>query len=192
MTKNKQLRARVEEELYERVQLKTDKVSQYVREAVLEKLEKDEYGDQSTTAVEIKQLEVILESKQTIIKQYQDLIDREEKECDKIQAQISEKQKIIDRKASRKENMENNPEVKKAFDDTVIFLLRKKYLGIDGSLDTILTNKTRDLNYSSISDFKEDLKEYVKKEWTIGRRFKIEHEEKDIIQEDINYIVNRF
>lgn len=191
MTKDKQLRARVDEELFERIQLKSDKISQFVRDAVIEKLEKEEYGDQTTTAVEIKQLEVILESKQTIIKQYQDIIDREQKECDRIEAQIAQKQKVMDKNAARKENLKNNPEVKRAFDETTLFMLRKKYLRLDGNVETMLANKTRDLNYPNINEFKKDLKKYITEEWTIGRKFKVDHEEKAIIDADVNYLINR-
>lgn len=191
MAKNKQLRARVEDELYERVQLKTNKMSDFVRDAVIEKLEKEEYGDQSTVAVEIKQLELLLESRQTIINQYQDLIEKEQKECDRLVAQITAKQKIRDKKVEREDKIKNNPAAKKIFEEAVMFLLRKKYLQLDGNVENVLSNKAKKLEYSNVQDFKEDLKKYVDAEWHIGRKFDIQGDLKDFIDQDYNYVINR-
>ena len=191
MAKNKQLRARVEDDIYTRVENKTDKISDFVRDAVIEKLEREEYGNHSAAAVEKKQLELLLESRQTIINQYKDLIKKEEAECERIQAQIDEKNRILEAKVNREENIKNNPEFKEEFENTVLFLLRKKYLGIDGNIETVFNNKARKLEYRRTDDFKEDLKEYVKKEWTLGRTFNVDGSNKDIVQQDLDYINNR-
>jgi hypothetical protein len=191
MAKNKQLRARVEDDIYFRVENKTNKLSDFVREAVIEKLEREEYGNKSQVAVEKKQLELLLESRQSIINQYKDLIDKEEKECARLKAQIEEKEKILEQKIAREENIENNPEFKEEFDNTVLFLLRKKYINIDGNVETVISNKARKLEYSNTNEFKEDLKKHIQKEWKIGRTFNVDGSNKDIIQADIEYMNNR-
>ena len=187
MRKNKQLRARVEDDIYNRVQNKTDKMSEFVRDAVVEKLEREEYGNQSSVAVEKKQLELLLESRQTIINQYKDLIEKEEKECRRIQSQIDEKNRILEQRVNREENIKNNPEVREEFDNAVLFLLRKKYLGIDGNIETVFNNKARKLEYRRTDEFKEDLKDYVRKEWKLGRTFNVDGTNKDIVQQDLDY-----
>lgn len=191
MAKNKQLRARVEDDIYNRVENKTDKISDFVRDAVLEKLEREEYGNESTVAVEKRQLELLLESRKTIIDEYKKLIEKEEAECERIQAQIDEKDRILEAKIQREENIKNNPQFKEEFDNTVLFLLRKKYLQLDGNPETIYGNKAQKLGYRRTSEFKEDLKNHVRKEWTLGRQFNIDKETKDLVQQDLDYITNR-
>lgn len=191
MAKNRQLRARVDEETYKRVESKTDKISDYVREAVDEKLEKDECEDESTASVNKKKLEVLLESRQTVIAQYRELIRYEESECEKLRAQIAEKDRIIEKQRRREENIKHNPAFKEEFDSAVLFLLRKKYLNIDGNVETVISNKARKLKYSRTNDFKSDLREYINKEWNIGRTFNIDGSNKEIIEADLNYLINR-
>jgi len=191
MAKNKQLRARVEDDIYFRVENKTNKLSDFVREAVIEKLEREEYGNKSQVAVEKKQLELLLESRQSIINQYKDLIDKEEKECARLKAQIEEKEKILEQKIAREENIENNPEFKEEFDNTVLFLLRKKYLQIDGNIEKVMNSKAQNLQYRRVSEFKEDLSNYIKKEWTLGRTFNVDGSNKEIVQADIEFMLNR-
>lgn len=191
MAKKKQLRARVEDDLYNRVESKTDKISDFVRDAVEEKLEREEYGNESTVAVDKKHLELLLESRKTIIAEYEKLIEKEETECKRIQAQIDEKNRILEAKVEREENIKNNPQFKEEFDNTVMFLLRKKYLQLDGNAETVFTNKAQKLGYNRTSEFKDDLKNHVRKEWMLGKKFKIENEIKDIVQQDLDYIINR-
>ena len=191
MAKNRQLRARVDEDTYKRVENKTDKISDYVREAVDEKLERDESGNASTASVDKKKLELLMETRQTIIAQYRELIKYEEAQCAKLQAQIDEKDRIIEKERKREDNIKNNPLYKEEFDNTILFMLRKKYLDIDGNVETIFGNKARKLEYSRTDDFKSDLKDYIKKEWNIGRVFNIDGENKELIQADLNYMINR-
>ena len=191
MVKNKQLRARVDDELYERVQLKTDKVSDFVREAVEEKLDKEEYGDQSTIAVDIKQLEVLIQSRQTIITQYEDLIEKEKIEIERLQAEIKDKQKSLERHAEMEENINNNPETRKIFQDAVTFLLRKKYLKLDANVDTVLSNKAKEANYNNAKYFREDLRKFIQNECIIGKTFNTNGTIRKLIQEDIDYMINR-
>jgi hypothetical protein len=191
MAKNKQLRARVEDDIYNRVENKTGKISDFVRDAVIEKLEREEYGNQSAVAVEKKQLELLLESRQTIISQYKDLIDKEEKECERIQAQINEKERILEAQINRESNIKNNPKFKEEFENASLFLLRKKYLQIDGNIEKVLNSKAQNLQYRRSIEFKEDLKKYIQKEWTIGRSFNVDGTPKDIIQADIDYMLNK-
>ena len=191
MVKNKQLRARVDDELYERVQLKTDKVSDFVREAVEEKLDKEEYGDQSTIAVDIKQLELLVQSRQTIITQYEDLIEKEKTEIERLQAEIKDKQKSLERQTAREENITNNPETRKIFQDAVTFLLNKKYLQLPANVDTVLSNKAKDANYNNANYFRDDLRKFIQKECVIGKTFDIDGTIRKLIQEDVDYMINR-
>lgn len=191
MAKQKQLRARVEDDLYERVQLKTGKISDFVREAVMEKLEREEYGNKSHIAVEIKEIELMLENKQATINSYQNIIEREQKEYDRLTAQLKEKQGILERETERKERIKNNPEAKKVYEDTVMFLLRKKYMNLEASSETVITNKARDLGYNNVQDFKDDVRKYVDNEWQLGRKFDINGELKDFIEHDYNYVTGR-
>lgn len=191
MVKTKQLRARVDDDLYERIQLKTDKMSDFLRDAVIEKLEKDEMGNQQTVAVEIRQLELLLETRQTIISQYEDLIDKETKECERIQAKITEKRKILERQEEREENINNNPATRGIFEDAVMFLLRKKYLGLEASVEKVLSSKSTEANYPNVQIFKEDLGKFIKQECKIGKTFNIEGTERTVIEEDLNYMLNR-
>lgn len=191
MVKTKQLRARVDDDLYERIQLKTDKMSDFLRDAVIEKLEKDEMGNQQTVAVEIRQLELLLETRQTIISQYEDLIDKETKECERIQAKITEKRKILERQEEREENINNNPATRGIFEDAVMFLLRKKYLGLEASVEKVLSSKSTEANYPNVQIFKEDLGKFIKQECKIGKTFNIDGTERTVIEEDLNYMLNR-
>jgi hypothetical protein len=191
MAKNKQLRARVEDDIYTRVENKTEKISDFVREAVIEKLEREEYGNQSAVAVEKRQLELLLESRQTIINQYRDLIDKEEAECERIQAQIDEKNRILEARVERENNVKNNPKFREEFENATKFLLRKKYLQIDGNIEKVMNSKAQNLQYRRVSEFKEDLSNYIKKEWTIGRTFNVDGSNKEIVQADIEFMLNR-
>jgi len=191
MAKNKQLRARVEDDIYNRVENKTEKISDFVREAVIEKLEREEYGNQSAVAVEKRQLELLLESRQTIINQYRDLIDKEEAECERIQAQIDEKNRILEARVERENNVKNNPKFREEFENATKFLLRKKYLQIDGNIEKVMNSKAQNLQYRRVSEFKEDLSNYIKKEWTIGRTFNVDGSNKEIVQADIEFMLNR-
>lgn len=191
MAKNKQLRARVEDDIYTRVENKTEKISDFVREAVIEKLEREEYGNQSAVAVEKRQLELLLESRQTIINQYRDLIDKEEAECERIQAQIDEKNRILEARVERENNVKNNPKFREEFENATKFLLRKKYLQIDGNIEKVMNSKAQNLQYRRVSEFKEDLSNYIKKEWTLGRTFNVDGSNKEIVQADIEFMLNR-
>jgi len=191
MAKNKQLRARVEDDIYNRVENKTEKISDFVREAVIEKLEREEYSNQSAVAVEKRQLELLLESRQTIINQYRDLIDKEEAECERIQAQIDEKNRILEARVERENNVKNNPKFREEFENATKFLLRKKYLQIDGNIEKVMNSKAQNLQYRRVSEFKEDLSNYIKKEWTIGRTFNVDGSNKEIVQADIEFMLNR-
>lgn len=191
MAKNKQLRARVEDDIYNRVENKTEKISDFVREAVIEKLEREEYGNQSAVAVEKRQLELLLESRQTIINQYRDLIDKEEAECERIQAQIDEKNRILEARVERENNVKNNPKFREEFENATKFLLRKKYLQIDGNIEKVMNSKAQNLQYRRVSEFKEDLSNYIKKEWTLGRTFDVDGSNKEIVQADIEFMLNR-
>ncbi|MBR0471921.1 MAG: hypothetical protein IJI98_04405 [Methanosphaera sp.] len=191
MVKNRQLRARVDEELYERVQLKTDKVSDFVRDAVEEKLDKEEQANESSTAVEIRQLEVIIQSRETTVAQYEDMIKKERALIAELEAEIESKRKILERKAAREENINNNPEIRKVFQDAVMFLLRKKYLRLEANVDTVLSNKSREAKYKNVQYFKEDLAKFIKQECILGKTFTIEGTERTIIEEDLNYMLNR-
>jgi len=191
MAKNKQLRARVEDDIYNRVENKTEKISDFVREAVIEKLEREEYGNQSAVAVEKRQLELLLESRQTIINQYRDLIDKEEAECERIQAQIDEKNRILEARVERENNVKNNPKFREEFENATKFLLRKKYLQIDGNIEKVMNSKAQNLQYRRVSEFKEDLSNYIKKEWTLGRTFNVDGSNKEIVQADIEFMLNR-
>ncbi len=191
MAKNKQLRARVEDDIYNRVENKTEKISDFVREAVIEKLEREEYGNQSSVAVEKRQLELLLESRQTIINQYRDLIDKEKAECERIQAQIDEKNRILEARVERENNVKNNPKFREEFENATKFLLRKKYLQIDGNIEKVMNSKAQNLQYRRVSEFKEDLSNYIKKEWTLGRTFNVDGSNKEIVQADIEFMLNR-
>ena len=191
MAKNKQLRARVEDDIYNRVENKTEKISDFVREAVIEKLEREEYGNQSAVAVEKRQLELLLESRQTIINQYRDLIDKEKAECERIQAQIDEKNRILEARVERENNVKNNPKFREEFENATKFLLRKKYLQIDGNIEKVMNSKAQNLQYRRVSEFKEDLSNYIKKEWTLGRTFNVDGSNKEIVQADIEFMLNR-
>ena len=191
MAKNKQLRARVEDDIYNRVENKTEKISDFVRDAVIEKLEREEYGNQSAVAVEKRQLELLLESRQTIINQYRDLIDKEEAECERIQAQIDEKNRILEARVERENNVKNNPKFREEFENATKFLLRKKYLQIDGNIEKVMNSKAQNLQYRRVSEFKEDLSNYIKKEWTLGRTFNVDGSNKEIVQADIEFMLNR-
>lgn len=191
MAKNKQLRARVEDDIYNRVENKTEKISDFVREAVIEKLEREEYGNQSAVAVEKRQFELLLESRQTIINQYRDLIDKEEAECERIQAQIDEKNRILEARVERENNVKNNPKFREEFENATKFLLRKKYLQIDGNIEKVMNSKAQNLQYRRVSEFKEDLSNYIKKEWTLGRTFNVDGSNKEIVQADIEFMLNR-
>ena len=191
MAKNKQLRARVEDDIYNRVENKTEKISDFVREAVIEKLEREEYGNQSAVAVEKRQLELLLESRQTIINQYRDLIDKEKAECERIQAQIDEKNRILEAREERENNVKNNPKFREEFENATKFLLRKKYLQIDGNIEKVMNSKAQNLQYRRVSEFKEDLSNYIKKEWTLGRTFNVDGSNKEIVQADIEFMLNR-
>lgn len=191
MAKNKQLRARVEDDIYNRVENKTEKISDFVREAVIEKLEREEYGNQSAVAVEKRQLELLLESRQTIINQYRDLINKEEAECERIQAQIDEKNRILEARVERENNVKNNPKFREEFENATKFLLRKKYLQIDGNIEKVMNSKAQNLQYRRVSEFKEDLSNYIKKEWTLGRTFNVDGSNKEIVQADIEFMLNR-
>jgi len=191
MAKNKQLRARVEDDIYNRVENKTEKISDFVREAVIEKLEREEYSNQSAVAVEKRQLELLLESRQTIINQYRDLIDKEEAECERIQAQIDEKNRILEARVERENNVKNNPKFREEFENATKFLLRKKYLQIDGNIEKVMNSKAQNLQYRRVSEFKEDLSNYIKKEWTLGRTFNVDGSNKEIVQADIEFMLNR-
>ena len=191
MAKNKQLRARVEDDIYNRVENKTEKISDFVREAVIEKLEREEYGNQSAVAVEKRQLELLLESRQTIINQYRDLIDKEKAECERIQAQIDEKNRILEARVERENNVKNNPKFREEFENATVFLLRKKYLQIDGNIEKVMNSKAQNLQYRRVSEFKEDLSNYIKKEWTLGRTFNVDGSNKEIVQADIEFMLNR-
>lgn len=91
----------------------------------------------------------------------------------------------------RDNDIKNNPEYRQEFESAVTFLLRKKYLSIDGNIETVLNNKARKLEYSRADEFKEDLKEYIRKEWKIGKTFNVDGSNKDILQQDIDYMINR-
>ena len=191
MAKNKQLRARVEDDIYNRVENKTEKISDFVRDAVIEKLEREEYGNQSAVAVEKRQLELLLESRQTIINQYRDLIDKEEAECERIQAQIDEKNRILEARVERENNVKNNPKFREEFENATVFLLRKKYLQIDGNIEKVMNSKAQNLQYRRVSEFKEDLGNYIKKEWPLGKAFNVDGSDKVIVQADMEYMLNR-
>jgi len=191
MAKNKQLRARVEDDIYTRVENKTEKISDFVRDAVIEKLEREEYGNQSAVAVEKRQLELLLESRQTIINQYRDLIDKEEAECERIQAQIDEKNRILEARVERENNVKNNPKFREEFENATVFLLRKKYLQIDGNIEKVMNSKAQNLQYRRVSEFKEDLGNYIKKEWPLGKAFNVDGSDKVIVQADMEYMLNR-
>ena len=190
-TKSKQLRARVDDDTYMRVENRANKVSDYVREAVIEKLEREDYGNDSTILVEVKQLELLLESRQSIITQYTDLINKEKEECKRIQAKIDEKNRLLEQKNIREKKIKNDPLYQEEFDNATMFLLRKKYLGLDANVERVLSSKARTLNYNRVNDFKEDLKDYVKEKYLIGKIFVIENEKREIIQQDIDYMMNR-
>lgn len=190
-TKSKQLRARVDDDTYMRVENRANKVSDYVREAVIEKLEREDYGNDSTILVEVKQLELLLESRQSIITQYTDLINKEKEECKRIQAKIDEKNRLLEQKSIRENKIKNDPLYQEEFDNATMFLLRKKYLGLDANVERVLSSKARTLNYNRVNDFKEDLKDYVKEKYLIGKIFVIENEKREIIQQDIDYMMNR-
>lgn len=190
-TKSKQLRARVDDDTYMRVENRANKVSDYVREAVIEKLEREDYGNDSTILVEVKQLELLLESRQSIITQYTDLINKEKEECKRIQAKIDEKNRLLEQKSIREKKIKNDPLYQEEFDNATMFLLRKKYLGLDANVERVLSSKARTLNYNRVNDFKEDLKDYVKEKYLIGKIFVIENEKREIIQQDIDYMMNR-
>lgn len=189
--KSKQLRARVDDDTYMRVENRANKVSDYVREAVIEKLEREDYGNDSTILVEVKQLELLLESRQSIITQYTDLINKEKEECKRIQAKIDEKNRLLEQKSIRENKIKNDPLYQEEFDNATMFLLRKKYLGLDANVERVLSSKARTLNYNRVNDFKEDLKDYVKEKYLIGKIFVIENEKREIIQQDIDYMMNR-
>lgn len=189
--KSKQLRARVDDDTYMRVENRANKVSDYVREAVIEKLEREDYGNDSTILVEVKQLELLLESRQSIITQYTDLINKEKEECKRIQAKIDEKNRLLEQKNIREKKIKNDPLYQEEFDNATMFLLRKKYLGLDANVERVLSSKARTLNYNRVNDFKEDLKDYVKEKYLIGKIFVIENEKREIIQQDIDYMMNR-
>ena len=190
-TKSKQLRARVDDDTYMRVENRANKVSDYVREAVIEKLEREDYGNDSTILVEVKQLELLLESRQSIITQYTDLINKEKEECKRIQAKIDEKNRLLEQKSIRENKIKNDPLYQEEFDNATMFLLRKKYLGLDANVERVLSSKARTLNYNRVNDFKEDLKDYIKEKYLIGKIFVIENEKREIIQQDIDYMMNR-
>lgn len=190
-TKSKQLRARVDDDTYMRVENRANKVSDYVREAVIEKLEREDYGNDSTILVEVKQLELLLESRQSIITQYTDLINKEKEECKRIQAKIDEKNRLLEQKSIRENKIKNDPLYQEEFDNATMFLLRKKYLGLDANVERVLSSKARTLNYNRVNDFKEDLKDYIKEKYLIGKIFIIENEKREIIQQDIDYMMNR-
>ena len=190
-TKSKQLRARVDDDTYMRVENRANKVSDYVREAVIEKLEREDYGNDSTILVEVKQLELLLESRQSIITQYTDLINKEKEECKRIQAKIDEKNRLLEQKNIREKKIKNDPLYQEEFDNATMFLLRKKYLGLDANVERVLSSKARTLNYNRVNDFKEDLKDYIKEKYLIGKIFVIENEKREIIQQDIDYMMNR-
>jgi hypothetical protein len=193
--KNKDLKVRVSEDLFEELHDVTDNMSVFVREAIKEKIYTMQYSSNSTQSMRIKEIDLIIETKKSQINTYQQIIEREEKEIETLEAEKKRYEKMLIQEENNKEEhnqrLIKNPKFIKEMDENIKLILRKKYMHIEVSLNRTYTTRAESAGIS-LDEYKKLLLAHIDKEYYIGQEIKLSTEKQIVLtHEDIEYMKHR-